>query len=86
MSSSRPRKARAKAVRCFECGKQAMRKARSDCRMSDGTVIRKLPHWHCSHCGEDLMIGLEEGHRLSIITVYPLEDETWNATIAKARR
>ena len=42
-----------KAVRCFECGTQAMRKIRSDCRMTDGTVIRNLLHWHCIHCGEN---------------------------------
>ncbi len=39
---------------CPECGKNTMRRERSDCPLLDGTLVKNLDRYHCSSCGTDL--------------------------------
>ena len=38
------------ALPCPECGQLAMRKIKSDCTLSDGTLIQNLEYFYCSLC------------------------------------
>ncbi|MBM3326020.1 MAG: hypothetical protein FJY65_03410 [Calditrichaeota bacterium] len=38
---------------CPECGAEAMRRWRGECRLLDGFVIADLERWHCTACEED---------------------------------
>jgi len=38
---------------CPECGADAMRRHRGECRLLDGLIIPDLHRWHCFACGED---------------------------------
>ena len=35
---------------CPECGKIAMIRVKSDCRMQDGITVPELERWQCSSC------------------------------------